>query len=559
MANFKDLSNLPRDLLKQWQALTLRTRVGIVAAVALSVAVLAYVTALANHVDYAPLYVGISAEDAAAVLDKLHEGRIPYQISHGGDTIEVPRSQVAETRLTLAGLGLPRGGATGFELFDKQGLGISEFTQRVNYNRAMSGELERSIATLAAVQKARVHLVVPEKSLFRSAEQQASASVVLQLHAGRTLSAAQVQGIVHLVASSVEGLQPERVTVLDGRGEVLSQKNGKEAQATQALAYQREVENKYTQAAQDLLEKTLGHGHAAVQVSARVDTAQAERTREEYDPDQQVVRSEQETEDTVGAAADSAGGVAGARGNLPGGPPPQTSPGEGTHRKTTVRNYEVGRNVSKVTEPGGRVERLTVAVLVDGSYAPAGPRGKDGAPPKERKFIPRTQQEMDNYAAIVREAVGFDAKRGDQIEVRCVPFAAGPEGDGLDMTEVKDIIPPWGYALLGAALLGLGATLMHLLRRRREVTTFLPQGMHLPSSVAQIEEGMRSHEVRALPDPNQTQDRQLAAAKRAREHAVEMITAQPERSVQVLRAWINQHESDSMDNDKEEPRAVERT
>jgi flagellar M-ring protein FliF len=420
---------------------------------------------------------------------------------------------------------------------------MSEFNQRVNYNRALQGELERSIATVAAVQKARVHLVVPEKSLFRTAEQQASASVVLQLHAGRRLTPPQVQGIVHLVASSVEGLQPDRVTVLDGRGEVLSQKSGKEAEATAALSYQHEVEGRYTQAAQELLEKTVGRGHAAVQVNARMDTSQAERTREEFDPDQQVVRSEQEVEDSVGQGSENAGGVAGARGNLPGGPPPQTSPSEGTHRKSTTRNYEVGRNISKITEPGGRVERLTVAVLVDGTYPPAGPAGKDKAP-GERKFVPRTQQELDNYAAIVREAVGFDAKRGDQIEVRCVPFAAGPEGDGLDMTEVKDIIPPWAYALLGAGLLGMGAALLQLVRRRREVATLLPAGLQLPSSVAQIEEGMRAPELKALPDPTESDDRQLMAARRARKEAVEMITAQPERSVQVLRAWINQSKQD---------------
>lgn len=532
--NTQNLKQLPQELLNYFRGLNLRARIAIVAALALCAAGLLYLGLSTGHVEYAPLYFNLSPEDASAVLDKLREAHVPYQIEKGGETIEIPKAQVAETRLTLASAGLPRGSGMGYDLFDKQGLGVSDFTQKINNHRALQGELERSILTLGAVQRARVHLAVPEKSLFSTVEEKPSASVVLQLRPGQTLQPPQVQGIVHLIAASVQGLQPERVTVVDQRGEILSQKSGTDAARSTTLSYQREIEGTARQRAQELLEKTVGRGHVAVQVNAQIDPAQVERTHEEFDPEQQVVRSEQEMEDTAGPSAESTGGVAGARGNLPGGPPPQTTSSEGTRRRSVTRNYEIGKVVRKVSEPFGKLERLTIAVVVDGVYAP------DPKNPKQKKFMPRSKEDMEAYAAIVKEAVGFDGKRGDQLEVRCVPFAAG-DGESQEMSEIKETVPPWAYASVVAALLFAGACAVQLLRRRDRVT-LVPGGLHFPASLRNLEEHLSPTPLAVLPERGEEEATRLRQMQQTRQQAVALIGSHPDRALQVLRAWLQEPE-----------------
>lgn len=544
MAGVRDI---PKQVQAQWRALDRRARVGILVALGAVAVGLTALVGTSGRVDYAPLYAGLQAEDASAVVEKLGELKIPYQLGRGGEVIEVPREQVAEARLALASQGLPRGGAVGFELFDKQGLGVSDFVQRTQYHRALQGELERSILTLAAVQRARVHLVVPEKTLFRAPSDGASASVVLQLRPGRALQPQQVQGIVHLIASSVDGLRPERVTVVDGRGEVLSQRSGSQAAATAALTYQREIEETAARRAQELLERTLGKGHAAVQVSAQVDTSQVERTDENFNPEGQVVRSEQEVDDVVGPTGEAgAEGVAGARANLPGGPPPQVAAAGGSHRRSQTRNYEISKVMRKVTQPVGRLERLTVAVLVDGKYEAAPPGDGAGAGAAARKFVPRNKEELDAYAAIVKEAVGFDAKRGDQVEVRCVPFAGGDtmdEGGAGDrpMSEVTPI-SPWLYAGGTALIMALLAGAGYALSRRRQHVQVLPAGIELPTRVEQLQASLAG-EPRSLPaTPAEAPG---PSPLLLRQQALEMLERHPEQAAHVLRAWIHETPEDA--------------
>lgn len=555
MPNLKDL---PQQLLQQWRGLSRRAQIAALAATAAVLTLIVYASATSGRVDWAPLYAGLSPEDAGAIADKLRDAHVPTKITRGGEAIEVPRDRVPEVRLQLASAGLPRGGGVGFELFDKQSLGVSDFAQRVNYHRALQGELERSIATLAAVARARVHLVVPEKSLFKTADQQASASVALQLRPGQLLAPAQVQGIVHLIASSVEGLQPGRVTVIDQRGDVLSQKSGADAAAGAALGYQRELEQTAAGRAQQMLEKTLGRGHAAVQVTAQVDTAQIERTHEEFNPDQQVVRSEQEVDDVVGAGAEGTSGVAGARGNLPGGPPPQVNPEAGSRRHSQTRNYEISKVTRKVNQPVGKIERLTVAVLVDGTYAAPAPAGKDAEAQKTRKFTPRTKEELETYAAIVKEAVGFDARRGDQIEVRCVPFT--PTAEEADMTEVREVVPVWAWGAAALAFLSLGAFVTQIIaaRRREKEPQLIPAGLVLPSSVHQIEESLEAPPPPrpALASSDDVQREALLLSQKLREQALELLLAQPERAARVLSAWLSEPDAPAPSVDLGAPRPL---
>jgi flagellar M-ring protein FliF len=300
---------------------------------------------------------------------------------------------------------------------------------------------------------------------------------------------------------------------------------------------QREIEQTAAKRAQELLEKTLGRGRAAVQVSAQLDASHVERTDETFNPEQQVVRSEQEIDDVVGAAGEaSSEGVAGARANLPGGPPPQVSGQGGSRRRTQTRNFEIGKVTSKVTHPVARLQRITVAVLVDGTY-----KGDGGA----RQFVPRPKEELDAYSAIVKEAVGFDERRGDQVEVRCVPFA--PVDETVELSSAPPATPPWAYAALAAAVLGLGVAAI-LFGRRRSVQV-LPPGM-LPTSVGQLQASLLG-EARGLP---QTPAEALGPSPQvARQRAIEMLHHHPERAVHILRAWLNETEG----NEHDERRALE--
>lgn len=533
------LRELPKQLLALWRSMTPRARI---LASALSVAVLVatlWIATAANHIDYGPLYGRLDQSDAGAVSEKLRELRVPFRVS-GQDTIEVPRERVAEVRLQLAAAGLPQGGALGFELFDRQSFGASEHTQRVNYQRALQGELERSIGTLTAVRRARVHLVVPERTLFAPPvdQQQPSAAVLLQLHGGRQLAPEQVQAVVHLVASSVAGLSPERVTVVDSNHRLLSQQGGAHDGQSAALSYQREVEKMLSQRAQELLERTVGKGRAAVQVTAQVDAAQVVRTHEEFNPDQQVLRSEQEVQDVVGATAEASGGVAGARGNLPGGPPPQQGPAEGSKRTSSTRNYEISKVVRKVTEPVGRLQRLTVAVMVDGAPDPAAQKGRGEGQAATRGFAARSKEELLAYEGIVKEAVGFDARRGDQIVVQSLPFVVEVE-EALAPAWPLALLPRWAYAALGVTLLALLALAVRALRRQRPLEAELvPSGVQLPSSVQQLEDQLR-------PRPQLTQGA-ADEALRVRQQVLELIASEPERAVRVLRGWLNEpHDEDA--------------
>src|SRR6185369_12252173 len=258
---------------------------------ALTVGVLVGTGALAWWVQqpqYRVLYSGLGASDAGAVIEYLKSEKIPYRVGDNGGNIEVAAGRLYETRMALAGRGVPQGGGVGFEIFDKQTLGMTDFVQRLNYQRALQGELARSIAELDTVEAARVHLAMPERSLFVAEERRPSASVVLKLKPGRTLAPEQIAGVVHLVAASVEGLKPADVTVVDVNGQVLTrdlQEQDTRSGGQGMLTFQREMEQGFTERIESMLARVLGPGHALARVTVALDLAQVEKTEESFDPD----------------------------------------------------------------------------------------------------------------------------------------------------------------------------------------------------------------------------------------------------------------------------------
>ncbi len=408
-------------------------KLSLIAAFSLAIALVIGAWLWSRQPDYAVLFSNLEQKDGGAIVQALTQQNVPYKFSEGGGAILVPSDVVHDVRLKLASQGLPKGGFVGFELMENQKLGISQFAEQVNFQRALEGELSRTISTLAAVASARVHLAIPKQSGFLRDDNKPSASVLLAL-GGRSLDASQIAGIVHLVAASVPQLAPAAVSVIDERGNLLSTKsdpsrnNGLDANQ---LRYVQEVEVTYANRIEAILEPMLGRGNVRAQVAAALDFDQAEQTAEIYKPNpaaDAAIRSQQVSESSSGSPG--AAGVPGALSNQP--PAPATAPitnppAPGTPsangaapanlRKDSVVNYEVDKTVRHVKQSVGQIKRLSVAVVVNHRV--------DKLPDGKVKTTPLTAAEMKQIEGLVREAMGFNQERGDSVSVANSAFREG--------------------------------------------------------------------------------------------------------------------------------------
>jgi flagellar M-ring protein FliF len=448
---------------------------------------------------WAVLFSNLDREDAASVVGKLKEMKVVYRLEGDGGTIEVPQANVRELRLELAGAGLPRGGGVGFESFDKMRIGATEFEQKVLFRRALEGELARTIDTIASVQSARVHLVLTERSVFVGKGEPASASVVLKLRAGRSLGAAEVAGIVHLVSASVSGLAPDRVAVITTEGTVLHRprREGADALASddEHSAASRSLEATLEERVRALLDKVVATGHFDVRIAVELDRSRVERVEDRYDPKQSAVRSEQRNVERTGVDT-SATGVPGAESNLPNGAakPASSAATDAVTRESSTRNFEIDHIVEKKQLGAGTIRRLTVAVAVDGNA--------------------RSKEEIERLTALVKSAVGADMARGDLVTVEAMPFVvAAPEAAPVVAPTPLDGARKYAPQAIGAlaALLVSGALFAALRRKKKPVE--IAGIMEAPlletedAEIAALEEGvdpavlrMSAHD-RAADDP----------------------------------------------------------
>ncbi len=359
---------------------SINQRMIILVALAGSVAGLIALALWTQQPDMQVLFTNLNSEDASSIIDKLKESKTPYDTTGGGATILVPTAQVHDLRLTLASQGIPKGGGVGYEIFDRTSIGMSEFVQKLNYRRALQGELARTIAQMPEVERARVHLAIPERRLFAAEQERPRASVVVSLRNAQVLSKGQVQGVVHLVASSVEGLQARDITVVDGHGHLLSSTAQDETAGltNTQLEYQRTIEKDIEGRIQSMLERIVGLNKAEVRVSSLIDFRKVETTEERYDPNGQVVRSEQRGQEKANGVNGMSGGVPGVQSNVPPGTEAEATPtsSNATQTKNETVNYEISRTVSRIVEPIGSIKKLSVAVLVDGTYEVAQSRGR---------------------------------------------------------------------------------------------------------------------------------------------------------------------------------------
>lgn len=404
----------PLDTLRElWQRLTVNQRSLLVIGAGLVIAITAAAVSYTTRPVFVTLYAGLDAKDAAAVTDGLRDQKIKFDVSSDG-TIKVPQEQVNELRLMFAEKGIPRTGELGYELFDKPMLGMTDFLQKMNYHRAVEGELARTMTSIEGVENARVHLVVPEKRLFKEDQKPATASVVLTLKPGYSLSKKQVAALTSLTAYAVEGLEPEYVTIVDAEGNPLTNTTRDELAGLSStqLEMQQSIEQALERKAQSLLENVVGPGRSRVEVTAKLNWNRIERTSEDYDSDRAATLSEESQTTEDGAS--------------------------GTSEKL-VTNYQVPRTVEKFVPEVGNIERIWASVLIDGSYATS----TDAEGKTIQTYIERTPQELEKFRALVANALGIDNTRRDELTVISFQFS-----DNVAQPNSKTNLPTGWQALL---------------------------------------------------------------------------------------------------------------
>jgi flagellar M-ring protein FliF len=477
------------DLAEQLNSIPTKKMFALLAVAALVIAAGIMLSLWFQKGDQQLLFANLSEEDAGAIIQKLGEQHIPYTTTAGG--IMVPADKVYELRIQLASQGLPQGGGVGFELFDKTSFTMTDFVQKLNYRRALQGELARTIRSLMEVEQCRVHLAVPEKSLFIQKEERPKASVLVKLRTGRRLTPGQIQGIVHLVSSSVEGLDPRDVSVVNNNGEMLTSAVDENFAASSGqLDYQRSYEKDLETRVISMLEPVVGKDKVRARVAASFDFTKTEKTEERFDPDSQVARSEQRNAEK--SSNGSTAGIPGVTSNLPGrqqATPQSAGMRSQSDKKSETINYEISKTVSHVVSPSSQLKRLSLVVLVDGVYSAA-----QGS--QEKKYAARSEEEVRQFEEMAKKAVGFAADRGDEVKVVNMPFEVVPQEEVAEggtaaattmpllMSGARLLVP------LVAVILLFLMVIKPLMRTLTARPAAQQQPMALPQTVGALEKAM---------------------------------------------------------------------
>ncbi|MBS0466552.1 MAG: flagellar M-ring protein FliF [Proteobacteria bacterium] len=534
-------------------------RMRLAAAALLLLGVLAAAFFYGRSPDYRVLFSGLNDKDGGAIVAQLTTMNVPYKYTEGGGAIMVPANRVHDVRLRLATQGLPKGSVTGFELMETSRFGVTQFQERLNFQRGLEGELTRSIQALGSVQSARVHLALPNQNGFFREQQKPSASVLLSLYPGRMLDRAQLAGIVHLVASSVPELAPSAVSVLDDTGKLLSQSpdgGGSNGVDAQQLAYVQQIEQQYTRRILDLLEPVVGKNNVKAQVTAEVDFNQTESTVEQHrpnlSPDASAVRSQQIVESSGDKGTQPPMGVPGAVSNQPpqgstapingANPPPaaanaQQQPGAAGQvpgKRESITNYEVDKT-TRVTRGGmGAIKRVNAAVVVNYQSVTE----EAGKPPVSKALTP---EQVEQMTALVRETIGYNKDRGDSVNLMNTPFLtdAAPAADLplWKQPEVVELAKSLGWPVgvsLAVALLLLGLVRPVLKGRKPATPAQEPAPGDQLSAIA-----AEDLERPALPAPQQPQDLQPTAEQLRLEEARRLARDNPIAVANIIKTWVN--------------------
>ncbi len=537
----------------------------LVAMAAVALSLIALLAIVATHggtgSSMALLYADLDMREAAQIAEQLSSQHIPHEVSPSGDRIMVPQGDVGRARLMLARQGLPSGGSIGYELFDRgDGLTASSFEQRINETRALEGELVRTIRDISGVRAARVHLVLPRREPFAREQQEAQASVMLTMVGERRLDPEGVQAVLNLVAAAVPGLRPQNIAIIDSRGDVLARAGeptspGGPAQGLEDIKHSTEL--RLSRAVEEMLERSLGPGRVRAEASVDLDFAQVHETQERFDPDGQVARSTQTVTDS--SKSTEPGATVTVQNNLPNANAgAKDGPGSQSQRQEETTNYEIGKTVRTIIRAQPEIRRISLAVMVDGKTI----SGPDGKP----VWTPRSPAELSQITALVRSAIGYDAKRGDTIEVATMHFAADDEpaaaaahrllGVPLDSADLMHLAQSGLFGLLGvlALLLVLRPMVLRLSSVPGEAAALA--GMPVLAATSDSGRALGSQPVAypQLPAPasvlgaDATEEEvmiglanvqgQLRASSVRR--VADLVDRHPEESLSIVRSWMQQ-------------------
>lgn len=558
MATSLDPSAILSQLTESFMRLPLTQKILFPLLIAASITGIIFVSKWAGRADYAVLYSDLKPADSAAVIESLKLQKIKYEVRGDGDTIAVtPPELIHELRINLAGEGIPKGGTMGMEIFDNLALGATSFVEKRNFQRALQGELERTITAIESISSARVHITQPEKSVFSKKGDAPTASVMLRLRPGAELDKKQIKGISNLVAGSVEGLSTENVNIIDVYGNLLTSKDeGEDSMGIEAtrLQYQREIERGYIQQVEAMLAKILGAGKVVARVSASMDFSSNEREEESYDPGGQVMRSERKVSE--GSGTSQRGGIPGVVANLTNDPnllsPPQGG-SDSASRNEEVKNYEVSRAISKTQVPRGRLTKLAVAVLVDGTYeataaadgaAPAAGAAADAKAEPQKVFKPLSSEVITQIENLVRGAVGYDAARGDSITVENIPFYLPDSKDTemLDKEATQNMIFKY-LNYLGPVVF----IMLFFMMAVRPVVKFLVTPTEaevdlsrlLPTGIQELEKELEQERSKsAIPEFTPSVDIEQLEEMMAENSRV--VKENPQQAALLIRYWLNE-------------------
>ncbi|MBX3023123.1 MAG: flagellar M-ring protein FliF [Bdellovibrionales bacterium] len=548
----KLLSHLIVQFRQFYKNLTPVKRLSMIAATTIAIVGMSVITMMVSGSNMVPLFTNVAPDQLPQVVDQLQKRGIPFRISDNGTTILITKELLHSTQMAImTEMGGAKVGQIGLELFDKQDFGTTSYAQKINYQRALQGELMRSINTLTAVKQSKVILALPAKKTFLEEGGEPSASVVLEMHPGKTLSPEQVRGITFLVSSAVENLSPEKVTVVDSRGKVMSKTYSSDSAVTgELLDLKQKVESGFEERIEAVLSKVVGAGKVVARVDATLNPRTSVTNEEEVNADGTALKSQQTEEELLDGSRSNPAGIPGSRANLPGAEDPTTTVGfrQNVRKELKTSNFEVPKTVRNTKEAAGAVERLSVAVLVDGVFKQV--TDKDGNVKEE--YSPRDPAEMKKLEQVIRSAIGFNASRGDTVTIENIPFQKEDFSEAekiLSTLERKKIL----HALVKWMILGLSIGLVFFVIIRpfmRWITDSFQDTVEdmLPKTIEELEElqsvdnslpGMSG----ALPVLEESLDPDKAESELLKERIMNLMELDTEKAAGAFSLWLSRRDT----------------
>src|ERR1022692_530664 len=536
--------------------LSTKQKASIVVAALLTVAGIISFTRSRHEDDFRPLYTSMALEDAAGVVQKLKETGVEYRLAESGGTVRVPSAKLAESRLALAAAGLPKTGRIGFELFDKTNFGTTDFVEHINYKRALEGELERSVMSLAEVEQARVHLTLPKDSVFLDQQQPSKASVMVKLHPGAQMSPQNVLAVTNLVASAVEGLAPDAISVVDMNGTLLTRRTRTAgADGTQApgelIEMRQQIEHNLVAKISETLDPLLGPNGYRVGPSVDYDLTSGDQQEEILDPTRSVMASSQKSEDVAERGGSS--GIPGTASNLPNGAATSKAGAGGVSRRTENIAYQTSRVVRHTRIPQGVIKRMSLAVLIDQVV-----HWEGSGPQRHRVLIPPAPETLKTIKELVAGVTGLSVERGDQLVVETLPFESSQNAEPPAMPPAAPLPnnePAWlrwlikyrGYlsaAVSSVAILLVAFRIFVKVRRRKHVATVsnldeLKHPIELPQLYPASTALTTAEQLSARTELISVEEDSQELAKRIRE----LAKREPALTANALRMWLLQNET----------------